>query len=182
MIRAFLGIALPEDVRSALVVQQFLLPLPRKVAPETLHLTLVFVGEVRMPVLETAHEGFQSLRARPFSLALSGLGLFGGDRPRAAWAGVAASQPLMALQAKAEHLARAAGCPVEHRRFVPHVTLGRFQPPPLAEAMRLERAVAEGAGFLAGPWEVTSLTLWQSHIGPKGSRYEVLAEYPLTAS
>lgn len=179
MIRAFLGIALPEPVRSALAVQQFLLPLPRRVAPETFHLTLVFLGEVQMTVLEAAHEGFSSLRARPFSLALSGLGLFGGDRPRACWAGVAASEPLMALQARAERAARAAGCPVEHRRFVPHVTLGRFQPPPLAETMRLERAVAEGVGFSFGSWNVSALTLWQSHMGAKGSRYEVLAEYPL---
>ena len=46
MIRAFLGLDLPEEVRSALAVEQFLLPLPRKVDPGQMHLTLVFLGEV----------------------------------------------------------------------------------------------------------------------------------------
>lgn len=179
MIRAFLGIALPADVRSALMVQQFLLPLPRKVDPGQFHLTLVFLGEVPGPVLEAAHDGFLALRAAPFPLALKGIGHFGGERPRAVWAGVAPSKALMRLHAKADHIARRAGCPLESRRFLPHVTLGRFAPPALAEAMTLERAIAEGAAFATAPWQVTELTLWQSHLGPKGPRHEVLATYPL---
>lgn len=180
MRRVFLGLDLPDQIRSALAVQQFLLPLPKKVPSENFHLTLAFLGEVTEPLLEALHEDLLIMRAAPFDLALAGLGLFGGERPRAAWAGVAASDPLIRLQAKVEHLARQAGCTVEHRRFVPHVTLGRFPPPPLPDALRLERAIAEGAGFAAGPWQVTAVALYESHLGAKGARYEVLAEYPLT--
>ena len=179
MIRAFLGIPLPATVRAALSIQQFLLPLPRKVEPEAMHLTLVFLGACRPEALEAAHDGFGALMDRRFSLRLEGLGLFGGDRPRAAWAGVAASPALTALQARLDHIARRAGCPVEARRFVPHVTLGRFTPPPFPDAIRLERAVALGGGFTSDPWEVTELVLWRSDLGPKGSRYTALAEYPL---
>lgn len=179
MIRAFLGIDLPEDVRSALTVQQFLLPLPRKVAPETMHLTLVFLGDCPEPALEAAHEGFASLKASAFPLSLQGLGLFGGPKPRAVWAGVAPSDPLMRLQAKAETIARRAGCPVDSRTYLPHITLGRFPPPPFPETARLERAIAMGAAFAAGPWRVTDLTLWQSHLTGKHPRHEVLARYPL---
>lgn len=179
MIRAFLGIAVPDDQRSALAVQQFLLPLPRKVPPEAFHLTLVFLGEVHAHVLEAAHEAFQTLRAERFALSLAGLGLFGADRPRSAWAGICPSRQLNRLQAKVEQLARQAGCPVEHRRFVPHVTLGRFPPPQIEDAMRLERAVAQGASFATPSWEVTALTLWQSHLGAKTPHYEELATYPL---
>ncbi len=180
MIRAFVGIDLPDAVRSALAVQQFLLPLPHKVDPAQMHLTLVFLGDCSEPALEAAHEAFATLRDRRFSLSLQGLGLFGGDRPRAAWAGVLPSAPLGRLQSRVEHMARRAGCPVETRKFVPHVTLGRFRPPPLAIAATLERAVVLGAGFAAGPFEVSDLVLWQSHLGPKGARYEVLARYPLS--
>ena len=179
MIRAFLGIDLPAAVRGALQVQQFLLPLPRKVEPENLHLTLVFLGECPEPALQAAHEGFEALRERGFPLALQGLGLFGKDKPRVAWAGVGPSPELMKLQAKVETIARRAGCPIDARKFTPHVTLGRFQPPPPADAMRLERAVAMGTGFRTDPWEVTELTLWRSHLTGKGSQYEVLARYPL---
>ena len=179
MIRAFLGIDLPPTVRGALQVQQFLLPLPRKVEPEKLHLTLVFLGDCPEPALEAAHEDLDALRERRFLLSLQGLGLFGKDRPRVAWAGVAQSGELMHLQAKVETVARRAGCPLDARKFMPHVTLGRFAPPPPADAMRLERAVAMGQGFRTDPWEVTELTLWRSHLTGKGSHYTVLARYPL---
>ena len=179
MIRAFLGIDLPRDLRGALQLQQFLLPMPRKVMPESLHLTLVFLGDCPEPALEAAHEGFETLHPRRFLLALQGLGLFGKEKPRAAWAGVAPSPDLLPLQAKVESIARRAGCPIAARKYLPHVTLGRFPPPPPADAMRLERAVAMGAGFRTEPWEVTELTLWRSHLTGKSPHYEVLARYPL---
>ena len=179
MIRAFLGIDLPDEVRRALAVQQFLLPLPRRVDPAMMHLTLVFLGDCPEPALEAVHEAYEALSEAPFTLSLQGLGLFGGDRPRAAWAGVAPCAALTRLQARVEQLARRAGCPVEARKFVPHVTLGRFAPPRFSETARLERAVALGAGFDAGAWEVTELVLWRSHAGAKSAHYEALARYPL---
>jgi 2'-5' RNA ligase len=179
MIRAFIGIDLPQAVRGALQVQQFLMPLPRKVEPENLHLTLVFLGEVPDPVLEAAHEGFEALREPRFTLALQGLGLFGKAKPHAAWAGVAPSAPLAHLQAKVETIARRAGCPIDGRKFTPHVTLGRFPTPEPADIARLERAVTLGTGFRSDPWEVTELTLWRSHLTARGPQYEVLVRYPL---
>lgn len=180
MIRAFLGLDLPPAIRAALQVQQFLLPMPRKVDPENLHLTLVFLGDCPEPALQAAHEGFETLRAVGFALSLHGLGLFGKDRPRAAWAGVAPAPELFHLQAKAETIACRAGCPIETRKFLPHITLGRFPPPPPPDALRLERAVALGATFRSDPWQVAELTLWQSHLSSRGPRYQVLARYPLT--
>jgi 2'-5' RNA ligase len=178
MIRAFLALDLPETVRAALAVQQFLLPLPRRVDPAAFHLTLVFLGEVAPQALEAAHEAFEGLRIAPFALTLEGLGLFGGDRPRTAWAGVQPCEALMRLQAGADRAARRAGPAPKARRFVPHVTLGRFPPPPLAQAMALERAVAEGAAFRAGPFPVAEMVLYESRLLPQGPRYQPLARYP----
>jgi len=179
MIRAFLGIDLPPAVRGALQVQQFLLPLPRKVEPRSMHLTLVFLGNCPEAALDAAHEGFEALREPIFTLSLQGLGLFGKDKPHTAWAGVAPSSALIHLQAKVETIARRAGCPIDARRFVPHVTLGRFAPPDFADTARLERAVAMGTGFRTEPWEITELTLWRSHLTGNGPQYEPLARYPL---
>lgn len=180
MIRAFLAIDLPDEVRAALAVQQFLWPLPRKADPAQLHLTLVFLGEVAEPVLEAAHERFLAVKGRRFPVALRGFGLFGGDRPRVFWAGVEPSDPLTQLQERVVQAARLAGCSPEARRYLPHVTLGRFPPPDRVSAMRLERAVIDGAGFSAGPWEVQDFALWQSRLGPKGARHDLLARYPLS--
>lgn len=179
MIRAFLGIELPAEVRGALQVEQFLLPLPRREDPVDLHLTLVFLGECPEPVLAAAHDGFEALREPEFALFLQGFGLFGKARPHCAWAGVAPSPELMRLQGKVEGIAHRAGCKVDSRKYMPHVTLGRFPVPKPSEAMRLERAVALGAGFRTASWQVRELTLWQSHPGRTAPRYQVLARYPL---
>lgn len=179
MMRVFLALPLPEGVLSALRVQQFLLPLPSAVDPEGFHLTLVFLGEVKDWTLEAAHERFLDCRVAPFEVRLQGLGLFGGAKPRAAWAGVAASEPLARLQGKLEHAARASGIVVERRKFVPHVTLGRFSPPEADQAARLEKAVALGGGFATEAWRVDGFSLYQSHLSPKGARYDELFRYDL---
>jgi RNA 2',3'-cyclic 3'-phosphodiesterase len=180
MIRAFVGIGIPPAVRGALTVQQFLLPLPRRVEPETFHLTLVFLGDCAHDTLQTAHEGFEALREAGFPLQLQGLGLFGRDKPHTVWAGVAPSPPLVHLQRKVETISRRAGCQVDARKFTPHVTLGRFPPPAFPETARLERAVAMGAGFRTDPWPVTDLVLWQSLRTGKGPHYAELARYPMS--
>lgn len=178
MIRAFLGLALPPEVTARLALLQSLLPLPRAVDAGGFHLTLVFLGEVPDPVLTALDDDLSRLSFAPFTLALSGVGVFGADRPRAVWAGVAPSEPLARLQAKLDRAARMAGAEVEKRRFHPHVTLGRFAPPLPEDRLRLERAIVAQAGFSAGPVPVHQVTLWRSHPTKAGSDYEVLAVYP----
>ena len=179
MIRAFLAIELDPALRSALAVQQFLLPLPRKELVENLHLTLVFLGEQAERKLEEVHEAIGTLRLPALSLDLAGLGLFGGEKVRAVWAGVSPNPQLMRLQEKLETAVRRAGIETEHRRFVPHVTLGRFRPPGIEERMRIERAVASGSDFHAGPMPVGEIVMFESIRSAAGSRYEALARYPL---
>ena len=181
MKRVFLAIDLPDDIRAALTVQQFLLPLPRRVPPESFHLTLVFLGDCPLPVLEAMHEALASLSLPALSVQIQGFGLFGGDRPHSCHACLAPNPPLMALQAKVETAARRAGASPPARRFHPHVTLGRFRPPPLPEIMGLERAVALGAGFALPPFHAREMVLFESHLGGKSPHYAPLARYPLIA-
>lgn len=173
--RCFLAIPLPDDVRSALTVQQFLLPLPRKVAPEDFHITLVFLGDADHHRLEALHERLEALRPLPFLLQMDGLGLFGGAKPRSVHALLRKSDALEHLQAKLAQAARLEGFTLEHRRYIPHVTLGRFPPPAPELAMRIERLVAVTPLTLR-PFQVESFALMQSH---PNAPYEVLAEYPL---
>ncbi|MDQ1849380.1 RNA 2',3'-cyclic phosphodiesterase [Gemmobacter fulvus] len=179
MIRAFLALPIPEEVQSRLRLLQFLLPLPRRVPPDSFHLTLAFLDTQPDAVLEAVDDGMMALRAAPFALSLRGLGLFGGDKPRAVWAAVAEAPALIHLQAKVARVAAVAGVPVAARGFTPHVTLGRFAPPPPEQAMRLERAVVADQGFHAGPWLVEEIGLYASMPGAEGPRYDLLASYPL---
>jgi RNA 2',3'-cyclic 3'-phosphodiesterase len=178
MIRAFFALDLPGHVRAALAVQQFLLPLPRKVDPVRFHLTLTFLGEVPDPVLEAIDDAMQALRLPAFDLAIQGIGHFGGAKPRAVYAGAQATDALLHLQTKVETLARRAGCDIPRTRFVPHVTLGRFATPAAADLPTLERAIVAGAGFRLEPFPVREVVLYRSIQGTR-PRYEDLARYPL---
>lgn len=177
--RLFLGLELPAEIRDILAREQLFLPLARPVAAEQMHLTLAFMGELAPPTVEAVDEELHRIRQQPFSLMLEGFGLFGRKSPRVIWAGVAPSAALEALQARVTNAARRAGCTIPRGRFVPHVTIGRFADPPLAVAMRIERAVAAQAGFRAGPWQVDDMVLWQSRLHPAGARHLELARYPL---
>lgn len=181
MKRVFLALDLPEPLREALAVEQKMLPLPARVAPETLHLTLVFLGEVALPLLEAVHEAWSGLRLAPVTVQLACFGLFGGARPHLCYAAVAPNPALIQLQAKVETAARRAGAAPEARRFHPHVTLGRFKPPPAEQAFRLERAVAAGFGFRPDAFVAQEMVLFESHLGRSGPHYEALARYPFNA-
>ncbi len=179
MTRAFLALALPDQVRSALAVQQFLLPLPRRVPPENFHLTLCFLGDaVPDAGLEAVHDGMQAVRLPPVTIAVAGIGHFGGAKPRAVYAGVRFDAGLDQLQAKVATGARRAGCTIPHTRFVPHVTLGRFSHLPAADQPRLERAIVAGAGFRLDPFVAAQITLYATTLGDP-PRYDALATYPL---
>lgn len=182
MRRCFLAIDLPDDVRAALVVQQFLLPLPRRSDPDRLHLTLVFLGDCTDAMLTDLDAELRGLRVPGFSIALQGFGLFGGGRPRVAWAGVAPNPALLSLRRQVFGAAVRCGAMPDRRRYIPHVTLGRFPPPEPEAQMRLERAIADGAGFRLPPFPVAGITLYENRLSSKAALHLALAIYPLAGS
>lgn len=180
MIRAFLGIALPEEITFELMLVQQALPLGGVVSREAMHLTLLFLGNQTEDGLEDLHHSLTALHAPRLMLSLSGLGVFGGAKPRLAYAGLAPSPDLIALQARVARAARMAGIELERRRYTPHVTLARMNPARVDRA-RLETAIAAHAGFATAGFEVTEYHLYSSHLHRDGAQYEVLASYRLGA-
>lgn len=180
MIRAFVAISLPEAVRFDLMLVQQGLPVPRLVAPENLHLTLAFLGELPEPQVADVDLALGRVRAPRFELTPAGLGIFGGDRARAVYAGLRENAALRHLQGKVETAVRGAGIALPARRFLPHVTLARLSqrhPDP----QRLERAVAGRAGYAGPGFEVERFVLFRSHLVGQSPIYEELASYDLVA-
>lgn len=175
MIRLFVGLALPEEHRRQLSLMSHGIEGARWVAPENLHITLRFIGEVDEDVAEELAQALDGVRAEPFALSIEGLGTF-GHPPHAVWAGVEdlSAGRLAALQASIESTMVRQGLEPEHRKFTPHVTLARFRKVNMARVARF----LEGSGDLKlPPFEVGGFSVFRSHLRPEGAQYEQVADY-----
>lgn len=177
--RAFVAIDLPDAVRDALETVQDRIPAGRPTDPETFHLTLAFLGEVPDAELDEMHLALDAIEAAPFQLQLRGLGTF-GKSPKVLWAGVEKGPDLARLRGKVRGAARQAGIELRRERFKPHVTLARFDAPPVAEELdKLRLFLERFQSFPAPPFEVTHVTLFRSILTKSGAVHEPLADYPL---
>jgi RNA 2',3'-cyclic 3'-phosphodiesterase len=176
MLRLFVGIGFPPELKLRLSLLCSGIPKARWVDPGNLHLTLRFIGEIAEDIAADVDEALARLRARRFALQIAGTGVFGGDRPRNLWVGVERSPELVALRDKIEHALTRTGLPPEPRKFAPHVTLARLHNPPLD---KLAEFLAAHAGFRAEPLPVDVFSLIASYPTKAGSVYEDQADYPL---
>ena len=124
--RLFAGLDLPDPLRRRLAALAGSLPGARWVPPQNYHLTLRFVGEVQAHDAEEIDHALAAIRARPFELALCGVGIFHrAGTPASLWAGVEPRAPLDRLHAKIETALQRIGLPPYRKRFVAHVSLAR---------------------------------------------------------
>jgi RNA 2',3'-cyclic 3'-phosphodiesterase len=180
MIRAFIAIDLPEELRQILAglaaTLQTRLPADsvRWVRPEAIHLTLKFLGDVARELIDDIDRVMQGCAStvEPFDFDVVGLDAFPNPhRPRIVWVGV--SDPGGALTSLAQGLDRelaSLGIPREGRAFRPHLTLGRVRSggrsiPDLNAVLQLF-----DVGHL-GKVEATAVSLIQSELRPEGASY-----------
>jgi 2'-5' RNA ligase len=176
MLRLFVGIAFPPELKLRLSLLCSGVPGAKWVDPGNFHLTLRFIGEIGEDIAADVDAGLSRLRAHRFALQIAGTGVFGGDKPRSLWAGVERSSELVGLRDKVEQALIRVGLPPEPRKFAPHVTLARLRDPPLD---KLRDFLAANARFRADPLPVEGFSLIASFQTKAGSIYEDQAEYPL---
>ncbi|NYZ13034.1 RNA 2',3'-cyclic phosphodiesterase [Azospirillum sp. RWY-5-1] len=177
MLRLFVALDFPDDIRRRLAGLGGGVPGARWTEEENLHLTLRFIGEVPDDMAGDIDAALAGVTAPAFDLTLDGVGVFGAGRAsRVLWAGVERSEPLIHLQSKIESALVRAGLAPEERKFTPHVTLARLKDAPQD---RIGRFIAERGLFRAGPFPIDQFTLYRSHLGRTGPVYEAVAEYRL---
>ena len=193
--RLFVAVELPDPVRAALTelvaglvagqvaepaadgltaLPPRLPPRLRLAAPERMHLTLAFLGEVAEPRLPGLRErlGRSAGRHAPMRLRLSGGGRFGGS---VLWVGVDGDvERLRHLAGSVAGAARHSGLAVEDRPYRPHVTLARARPP-----ADLRRLAALLEGYEGPGWTASEIVLVRSRTGPSPEHIPV-ARWPLT--
>lgn len=177
--RLFVALDLPWSLRRQLAqLANAGIPGARWVPPENYHLTLRFIGETQGHRAEDIDHALSGLRARGFSLTLSGVGTFAkAGRSTALWVGVERNQQLDHLQNKIETALQRCGQEPERRRFQPHVTLARLDT--VAET-KLASFVQAHNLFRAEPVPVEHFTLFSSLLGKEASVYTPEVEYALT--
>jgi 2'-5' RNA ligase len=177
MLRLFVGIALPPELKLRLSTMAGGLPGAKWVDSGNLHLTLRFIGEVDEGLAADIDEALFQVRAAGFDLELSGVGQFGaGEKTRALWVGVERNDRLMQLRDKVEHALMRVGVAPETRKYAPHVTLARFK---YVHAARVQEFIERHALFRAPPFRVGHFSLIASYLTKGGPIYEDQADYGL---
>jgi len=187
--RLFIAVNLPAHERESLYqatqpLRSAGFPL-RFTAPESLHLTLKFLGQVEAPESErigvALAEAVQGVRA--FDLGIGGFGVFPDDpgHPRVIWTGVERHPALELLANDVQVMASRHGFEPELRPFAPHITIARVAKDARATALADLASVLAGLSFET-MIPVESVDLMQSAPGRGGSKYTVVRAASLVTS
>ncbi|MGA9883852.1 MAG: RNA 2',3'-cyclic phosphodiesterase [Candidatus Acidiferrales bacterium] len=183
--RLFVALDLRDDVRSSVakVIGQ-LKPTCREarwVRPESMHLTLKFIGHAvadrDIDKLGELRMALAAVRSKdPIELHFRGIGFFPNERrPRVVWCGIESSPDLAQVAAEIDQALATLGIPREKREFVPHLTLARIDPPRQVEA--LVRAAEELQSTDFGSARESRFYLFESKLNPSGAEYTKIEAY-----
>lgn len=149
----------------------------RWVPAENLHVTLKFIGNVEGGNVEAIRGALAGVRGNgELALRFRGLGFFPNEkRPRVLWAGIEGTPKLGFLAGEIEAGLEKLGIPRETREFSPHLTLTRFDPPGIVEALR--GAVQKNASREIGEMRTSEFHLFESKTRPTGAEYTRLSSF-----
>ena len=179
MPRLFTALEIPRDAALSLSLLRGGLPGARWIDVENYHITLRFIGDVEGHVADEIANALDRVRRPSFPLTLSGVGAFGGRKPHAVWAGVAASPDLNALQGEIERICQRLGLPSDPRKFMPHVTLARLRNSSPAEVALY---LSARGNFSAASFKVGRFVLMSSRDSVGGGPYVVEEAWPLAGA
>jgi len=160
------------------------------VRPESLHVTLKFIGEKPPEPVEEIKHALARIRATPFELSFRGYGFF--PTPKAArvfWIGIEADSQLANLATTVEDTGASLGIPKEDRAFSPHLTLARRRggsgapqdknDAPNQAFQHLQQKLAAMPAPDFGTMTAREFFLYQSQLSRSGARYTKLERFAL---
>jgi 2'-5' RNA ligase len=184
--RLFVALDLPDELREGIVAwgsEELRDPALRVVAPESLHITLAFLGYLPEKEIESLAEIVQGLGAAAPSIELSESVAKPSLRRARLFALAARSPGAAVLQSELERklVAKRLYKP-EKRPFWPHVTVARVKSGGRGSRRpaTLERPPGALAKGLLEPALCVRVTLYRSVLQPQGSRYAPLAQVELS--
>lgn len=184
-IRTFIATSLSSEVHAAICEFQDTLKkrIPGQITwvkPDSMHLTLKFLGNIAPAQIDPIHKILQNVLAgeKPFTVHARGFGVFPHPgAPRVLWVGLREDTPRIAhihevLEKRLEELE----IPAEDKEYRLHITLGRAKGNIGGNVARL---VQEYADISFGSCQMANVVLFQSVLQPSGSIYTPLKEVHL---
>ena len=179
MHRLFVALRPPLPIRDQLSVTMDGIGGARWQDDEQLHVTLRFIGEVDRHHGEDIAAALATIMAPGVEARLAGVGCFKQQgRITSLWAGLAPAEPLAALHRKVDHALIRTGLMPESRTYRPHITVARLSRS-LGGTPAARDWLATHDPLTSAPFRMEYLTLYESHPGQRGSRYEAIARWPL---
>ena len=186
-IRTFLAFELNTAVRESLSrfqkQWQSSLPPINWVKPQSIHLTVKFLGDVNHDQLEPLRLAVESVAQKftPFGLQVNGVGTFPHLRmPRVLWAGISGQvEQLQNVVSLVEDALAPLGFQPESKPFQPHLTLARIKQHSREVGVVLAKSEVFEEPLFFGDLPVDRLCLFKSELKPTGAVYQRLWEVPL---
>jgi len=195
--RIFVGIDLDPEVRARIARfvegMQGFAPDARWMPPQSLHITLKFIGEQKPEQVEAIIERLRRVEGGAFEIRSAGYGFFPtATAPRVFWIGIHAGPQLAELAGSIDVAVAELGVPREERPYSPHLTLARAGrgnssgspkrlkgdgPNDTFAALQKRLAVMSELDF--GTMTACEFILYQSQLSPGGSKYTNLQPFPL---
>jgi 2'-5' RNA ligase len=191
--RIFVALDIPGIIRAGM--QRFIeglrasAPDLRWVDPESLHVTLKFIGEKPAAMVDEVKDALSQVKAAPFEIAFRGYGFFpDGKSPRVFWIRVDAPPHLFQLAGEIDIAMSALSIPKEDHALRPHLTLARTSsgsprrsqtdgPNLRFQGLREKLETQPAPDF--GKMAVGEFFLYRSQLSPSGPSYTKLAQFSL---
>ncbi len=190
--RLFVALDIPDEIRSKLTtfmdgVRNFA-PDARWVTPESLHVTLKFIGEFSETQSQQLKETLSTIVFEPFDIRFRKAGFFTQRSPRVFWVGIEAGPELKGLAASIDAALVPLGVSAETHDFRPHLTLartgsGRPQGSPRDRNKPSMWVLRDRVQTMPPPdfgtMSAREFFLYLSKLSPKGAQYSKLERFPL---
>jgi RNA 2',3'-cyclic 3'-phosphodiesterase len=128
--RLFIALDIEDGIRQR--IQRFVegvsgfAPEARWVRPESMHVTLKFIGEKPAEALQEIKRVVAEARSQAFEINFRGYGFFPTSKSaRVFWVGIESGPQLASLAAAVDQATSALGIPKEEHAYSPHLTLAR---------------------------------------------------------
>lgn len=193
--RLFLALDIDDPIRERITrfvdeVRNFS-PDARWVKPESLHVTLKFIGEQPDNAVERINQALKDVSSATTEIKFRAYGFFPTPKSaRVFWIGMESGPQLAQLATAIDERMASLGIKKEDRAFSPHLTLARAAGGSGSPRWRKGDGPNRSFSYLQeklsalpvpdfGTMTPREFFLYQSQLSPKGSKYTKLAKFPL---